>query len=71
MTDPDVQARNRFIVIQFVRISGVAMVLLGLLVMTGRIDWPRKIGFVLATLGLFEALLMPLLLSRKWKTPSE
>lgn len=71
MTDPDIQARNRFIVIQIVRISGVAMVLLGLLVMTGRIDWPREAGFVLAALGLFEALLAPLLLSRKWKTPSE
>ena len=71
MTDPDIQARNRFIVIQIVRISGVAMVLLGLLVMTGRIDWPREAGFGLAALGLFEALLAPLLLSRKWKTPSE
>ena len=71
MTDPDAQARNRFIVIQLVRISGVAMVLLGLMVMTGRIDWPREAGFVLAAAGLFEALLAPLLLSRKWKTPSE
>ena len=71
MTDPDAQARNRFIVIQLVRIGGVAMVLLGLMVMTGRIDWPREAGFVLAAAGLFEALLAPLLLSRKWKTPSE
>lgn len=47
------------------------MVLVGLLVMTGRIDWPREAGFVLAAAGLFEALLAPLLLSRKWKTPSE
>lgn len=71
MSDNDTQARNRFIVIQIVRLSGVAMVLVGLLVMTGRIDWPREAGFVLATAGLFEALLAPLLLSRKWKTPSE
>jgi len=71
MNDNDTQARNRFIVIQIVRISGVAMVLVGLLVMTGRIDLPREAGFVLAAAGLFEALLAPLLLSRKWKTPSE
>lgn len=71
MTDPDVRARNRFIVIQIVRLGGVAMVVVGLLVMTGRIDWPREAGFVLAAAGLFEALLAPLLLSRKWKTPSE
>lgn len=71
MSDNDTQARNRFIVIQIVRLSGVAMVLIGLLVMTGRIDLPREAGFVLAAVGLFEALLAPLLLSRKWKTPSE
>jgi len=71
MTNSDQQARNRFIVIQIVRLSGVAMVLVGLLVMTGRIDWPREAGFALAAAGLFEALLAPLLLSRKWKTPAE
>ena len=71
MSDNDTQARNRFIVIQIVRLSGVAMVLVGLLVMTGRIDWPREAGLVLAAAGLFEALLAPLLLSRKWKTPPQ
>lgn len=71
MNADDTRARNRFIAIQFVRLGGVAMVLLGLLVMNGRIDWPREVGFVLAALGLFEALLAPLLLSRKWKTPAE
>ncbi len=71
MNADDTRARNRFIAIQLVRIGGVAMVLLGLLVMNGRIDWPREAGFVLAALGLFEALLAPLLLSRKWKTPAE
>ena len=71
MTPDDTRARNRFIVIQLVRLGGVAVVLFGLLVMNGRIDWPREVGFVLAAAGLFEALLAPLLLSRKWKTPSE
>jgi type IV secretory pathway VirB2 component (pilin) len=71
MNEADVRARNRFIVIQIVRISGVAMVLLGLLVMTGRIDWPRELGYILAVVGMFEALLFPLLLSRRWKSPSE
>lgn len=71
MSDNDAQARTRFIVIQIVRLTGVAMVLVGLLVMTGRIDWPREAGFVLAAAGLFEALLAPLLLSSKWKTPPQ
>ena len=71
MNADDTRARNRFIAIQLVRIGGVAMVLLGLLVMNGRIDWPREAGFVLAALGLFEALLAPLLLSRKWNPPAE
>lgn len=71
MSDNDTLARNRFIVIQIVRLGGVAMVLVGLMVMTGKLDWPREAGFVLAAAGLLEALLAPLLLSRKWKTPSE
>ncbi|MEY4239139.1 MAG: hypothetical protein RL339_1740 [Pseudomonadota bacterium] len=71
MSDNDTLARNRFIVIQIVRLGGVAMVLVGLMVMTGKLDWPREAGFVLAAVGLLEALLAPLLLSRKWKTPSE
>lgn len=71
MPKEDTRARNRFIVIQLVRISGVVMVMLGLLVMNGRIDWPREAGFALSAVGLFEALLAPLLLSRKWKTPAE
>jgi len=71
MTPDDIRARNRFIVIQLVRISGVIMVLVGLLVMNGRIDWPREAGFALAAIGLFEALLAPILLVRKWKTRSE
>ena len=71
MTDPDTRARNRFIIIQLVRISGVALVLIGLLVMNGRINLPREAGFVRAAAGLFEAMLAPLLLARKWKTPSQ
>ena len=71
MTDDDTRARNRFIVIQLVRISGVAMVLVGLLVMNRRIDWPREAGFALAAAGLFAAMIAPILLARKWKTPSE
>ena len=71
MTDPATRARNRFIIIQLVRISGVALVLIGLLVMNGRINLPREAGFVLAAAGLFEAMLAPLLLARKWKTPPQ
>ncbi|HVR90838.1 MAG TPA: hypothetical protein VHG29_07080 [Novosphingobium sp.] len=61
----------RFIVIQLVRWSGVAMVLVGLMIIVGKIDLPRIAGVVLAAAGLVEAMLMPLLLSRRWKTPPE
>lgn len=71
MNDDDTRARNRFIAIQIVRLSGVAMVLLGLLVMNGRLHWPREAGYILAVLGLFGALLAPILLARNWKTPGE
>lgn len=65
----DDRARARFIAIQALRWTGVAMVLIGLLAMNGRIDLPRAAGYVLVTVGLFDVLIMPTLLARRWRTP--
>lgn len=71
MTEDDTRPRGRFMLIQLVRISGVTMVLIGLLAMNGRFDLPREAGFVLSALGLIGATVAPLRLARKWKSPPQ
>lgn len=70
MTAPD-PARNRFIVIQLMRLSGVAMVMFGLAILSGKTDLPLAAGYVLSVVGMFDAMVVPLLLSRRWKSPKE
>ena len=64
-------ARQRLIVINLVRIVGVALVLFALLVIAGRFNLPREAGYLLGAAGLFEALVAPLLLARRWRSPRE
>lgn len=64
-------ARNRFIVINVVRVTGVAMVLTALLILAGKIDLPQPAAIVLAGLGMIEVFVMPLVLSRRWKSPRQ
>ncbi len=64
----DDPAKGRFIAIQLVRIGGVIMALLGLLVISHRLDLPGPFGVVLFALGLFEALALPLILARRWRS---
>lgn len=65
----DDRARARFIAIQALRWTGVAMVLIGLLAMNDRIDLPRAAGYILVAVGLFDVLIMPTVLARRWRTP--
>lgn len=69
MTPEEQLARRRFTIIQLVRLTGVAMVFAGLLAIAGRIGLPREAGYVLFVVGLFDAMLLPVLLTRNWKSP--
>jgi hypothetical protein len=66
---PTDQERSRFFVINLVRLSGVALILVGILIVNGAIDLPKAVGYVFIPLGLIEVFVMPLLLARKWRTP--
>jgi hypothetical protein len=61
----------RWIVIQIVRLSGVALVLVGALGMAGKIAMPPLAAFALAAAGLIDAAIFPTLLAHKWRTPPE
>lgn len=62
-------AKSRFIAIQLIRLTGVGMVMLGIAIMVGKVDLPRVAGYLLAAIGLFDAMAMPTILARRWRTP--
>lgn len=65
----DELARKRFFVIQAVRIAGAVQVLLALLVINQRLDWPAWIGYLLFANGFIDVFLVPILLAKRWRTP--
>lgn len=69
MSEDEARARNRFIVIQIVRLTGLGLFLFGLLAIAGRVELPAVAGYGLAVVGMVEMLIVPLILSRKWKSP--
>lgn len=62
-------AKARFFVIQTMRWSGLALVIVGLMIILGKIDVVKEAGYAIFLVGLADALIMPSVLSRLWKTP--
>jgi hypothetical protein len=65
MADP---AKKRFFALVLIRWTGVALVLVGMMINAGRIAAPGILGVLLVGFGLFDALVMPVILARRWKT---
>ncbi|ABD27276.1 hypothetical protein Saro_2840 [Novosphingobium aromaticivorans DSM 12444] len=68
------QAMRRFFLLQAVRASGAVLVLLGVLVQTGRAPallegLPPVAGIVMAAAGLLDFFFLPRALARRWRTP--
>ena len=65
-------AAARFAVLQLVRLSGAAMLLLGVLLLSGRVAWlprlPDVFGYILVGIGIFEFFVVPLFLTRRWRS---
>lgn len=74
MSDSDRDpAFARWLVMQVVRLLGVATVLVGVLHQAGRVAFlegiPAWFGYVLIAVGMVETFYLPLLLARQWKSP--
>ena len=69
----DSLARNRWMIIQIMRILGFGTVLVGILLVRGVLDLAgesdRIVGYVLIAGGLADGFLVPLMLARRWRTP--
>jgi hypothetical protein len=68
MDEREILARQRFIVLNLARFSGVALVMLGILFISKRIlpDTPEIIGYIFLLAGVLDFFLMPILLKRSW-----
>lgn len=65
-------AKQRFFLLQAMRITGAIFALLGLLVIAGKIDLlPGWAGFILFALGMIVMLIVPPILARGWKSPPQ
>ena len=54
-----------------IRLLSMAIIVVGLLSLTGKIAMPRPAGAAFAVFGLLEFLFLPLFLARKWKSPDK
>lgn len=70
MTQPD-PAATRFAIINITRILGVAFVVVGMLMASGRLfaGAPQWIGYLFIANGLIDVFVLPVFMARKWRTP--
>ena len=68
-------ARAKFAAIQLARLSGVALILVGLLVNADRLPalagLPDGAGLVMIGIGLVDFFVLPILLARRWRSPPQ
>jgi hypothetical protein len=67
----DSDARTRFFVINATRLIGVALILIGILGLRGKLAFPDPASYAFIAFGLFDFAAMPLILARRWRSPSE
>lgn len=66
----ETKAQQRFLILNFVRITGAIMLVIGLAVISnGVFGLPIAVGYVLFLVGIAAFMLVPLLLAKKWKSP--
>jgi hypothetical protein len=75
MTTPPDEAtwRNRFILVNLVRIGGTVVVLFGLVLWQSDaiVEGGSVVGFLLAIVGLVASFFGPRALARHWRTPPD
>ncbi|MFN3619967.1 hypothetical protein [Sphingorhabdus sp.] len=65
----ETQAQYRFLVINLCRITGAIMLVVGLAVIAREaFGLPKAAGYVLFLIGIFDFLLVPVFLAKRWKS---
>ncbi len=66
------QAQKRFIILNVIRIGGAVLLALGLAVLAnGFAGLPKAVGVVLFVVGIVDFLVIPVALSKRWKSPTD
>jgi hypothetical protein len=67
--DDETKAQYRFLIINICRITGAVMLVLGLAVIAREaFGLPKAAGYVLFLVGMADFLLVPVFLSKRWKS---
>lgn len=67
--EEETRAQYRFLVINICRITGAVMLVLGLAVISREaFGLPKAAGYVLFLVGMADFLLVPVFLSKRWKS---
>jgi hypothetical protein len=69
-------ARQRFFALGLFRLSGVVLVMFGFLIMMQRFAWvqgadAKMMGAIIACVGLGQAIIIPRILVRAWRSPPQ
>jgi len=68
MNDADI-AKRRFLALAMIRLTGTAIALFGVAILAGIVALPNMAGALLLIAGTADAVVVPILLARKWKSP--
>lgn len=71
MNDNEDAAKQRFFMLSAIRVLSTVLVVVGLLILAGKMDIPKPAGAVFTIFGLLELIFLPRFLVSKWKTPGE
>ena len=70
----EAQARQRWMVIQMMRVFGFGLAILGILMTRDAVDIAgesnRLVGYAFVVIGLLDGFLMPIFLAKKWSSRS-
>ncbi|MCP2017237.1 MAG: hypothetical protein OSA41_06425 [Erythrobacter sp.] len=61
-------AKARFLTIQAVRLSGVALAVLGALVLGKVLPLPEFVGYIFLALGAVDVFILPIFLAKRWRS---
>ncbi|MEP2235649.1 MAG: hypothetical protein ABJM58_07850 [Alteripontixanthobacter sp.] len=67
----DELAKRRWGLLQLVRLGAALAVLLGIVIISGRLIAVPAIGYALLVAGAFGFFALPVMLAKKWKSPPQ
>ena len=66
MNDADL-AKRRFLALAMIRVTGTMIAIFGAAILGGKVALPNMAGALLLIAGAADAVVVPVLLARKWK----